>query len=346
MARSKKTTKATTTPNAPADDAPAPASSAKGGSKERKTSGDDEKDAASCHTCIAASSSTAHEGYYPPKPRYDMERKQDPHGDMVIQMEYICKTCLVSKFRRFNDSNTSGLASHTKVCKGQKDEEDAARTLNELGFVPTEAGSTEILQQWIVEMAENARPFKMCEDKALQPLLSVTARKQKITRKQVATGIDDLSRYGKEEMVKEMKRAEGGIYLPVDAWSPPNSWGLMGVTATYRRRNNKGIIESVTRPLDFVLLFASHTGAHMAEVLIKTVEEFQIEDKLIGITGDSASNNLKLMDEIGSYHRFEGRTTFVRCILHVINLISKPFRRSVRAAVGAMASVMLGQALS
>ncbi|GAA6044781.1 hypothetical protein JCM8097_001227, partial [Rhodosporidiobolus ruineniae] len=335
MPRSKKATKAAATPSTASDNATsssAPDQPAKSSSSDRVLHGD-AIDFAKLEKSKTTTKTGAFDGYTHPKARPDLQRPPpEANGLRALMVEFICIYCMVPFIRRVNDSGLGNLTKHTTLCKKKHDKETHARTLNDHGFVPVEAGATEVLQQWTVELAVCARPLTTVEDEPLQPLLSSTVRNRKPSRKEIAAAVDDLARFSRHEMIIELEHAIGGVYLSVDVWTTPNGWSLMGIVIHYRRRGKEGKIESVTQPLNFVPLSESHTGAYMADVLVKTVQFYKIEKKLIGIVGDSASNNLKMMDEIGSFHRFEGRTTFVRCILHIINLISKAILRSFSLA--------------
>ncbi|GAA6044459.1 hypothetical protein JCM8097_006366 [Rhodosporidiobolus ruineniae] len=306
MPRSKKASKAAATPSTASNDAPSPSTpeqATKSSSSDRVLHGDT-IDFGKLEKSIKTTKTTAFTGYTHPKARPDLQRPEpEANGLRALMVEFICLYCMVPFIRRVNDSGLGNLTKHTMSCKKKHDEEAHARTLNDHGFVPVEAGATE-----------------------LQPLLSSTARNRKPSRKEIAAAVDDLARFRRLEMIIELEHAIGGVYLSVDVWTTPNGWSLMGIVIHYRRRGKEGKIESVTQPLDFVPLSESHTGACMADVLVKTVQFYKIKKKLMGIIGDSASNNLKMMDKIGSFHRFEGRTTFA--ILRSFSLAAKKKKMS------------------
>jgi hypothetical protein len=76
----------------------------------------------------------------------------------------------------------------------------------------------------------------------------------------------------------------------------------------------------------------------MAERVKSILEEFEIAEKLLTVTGDNAGNNLTLCDylhhellkrlgeeddsfRIKPLMRFRGRASFIPCLAHTINLI-------------------------
>jgi hypothetical protein len=103
--------------------------------------------------------------------------------------------------------------------------------------------------------------------------------------------------------------------------------------------------------LDFVLnqallkyqrLRGVHSGENIAEVIYEMLHSLNLKQKLLAITGDSASNNntmvehlhTRLLDEFDNEHdnklgnlklliRFQGKQSYIRCLAHVLNLIAK-----------------------
>ncbi|GCB25499.1 putative AC9 transposase [Aspergillus awamori] len=81
-------------------------------------------------------------------------------------------------------------------------------------------------------------------------------------------------------------------------------------------------------------MHGAHMGENMADLLHSTLEELEIEPKLLAITADNAANNESLMSElyfnlkeklhgVGEKYafRFQGVDSYIRCLAHVLNLI-------------------------
>ena len=50
--------------------------------------------------------------------------------------------------------------------------------------------------------------------------------------------------------------------------------------------------------LGFKPLSGSHTGSNLSNVLLETIREYDITDRIFGITTDNASNNKTMVDSI------------------------------------------------
>ena len=85
----------------------------------------------------------------------------------------------------------------------------------------------------------------------------------------------------------------------------------------------------------FTLLEASHTGAKLAREIFKTLDEFNIAEKLYCITTDNASNNTKAMRMLAKLLRrhkgviWEWEENHISCLNHVINIAVQAFLKKI-----------------
>jgi hypothetical protein len=83
------------------------------------------------------------------------------------------------------------------------------------------------------------------------------------------------------------------------------------------------------RIIKFTFLKTPHTGVAMFNALLKSIQDWKIEDKLFAITLDNASNNnamVKLLRHNLLEKRMlygKGKLLHHRCAAHVLNLICK-----------------------
>ncbi|GJU06453.1 zinc finger BED domain-containing protein RICESLEEPER 2-like protein [Tanacetum coccineum] len=97
-----------------------------------------------------------------------------------------------------------------------------------------------------------------------------------------------------------------GSYLCVTAhWIEPSTWQMM-----------KRVIAFEDFPIP-------HTGGRLARMLRNTFVRFNLEDKVLSITLDNASNNTNAIDKLKLKYDppMEGRFYHSRCVAHIINLV-------------------------
>jgi hypothetical protein len=82
-----------------------------------------------------------------------------------------------------------------------------------------------------------------------------------------------------------------------------------------------------------------HNGATMFNVLLKTLQDWNIEDKLFSITVDNASVNGTMIDNLRdnlvgkSMLHSEGALLHIRCACHVLNLIVQDGLKAVKCVI-------------
>lgn len=146
------------------------------------------------------------------------------------------------------------------------------------------------------------------------------------------------------QLIDDLARACSTIALSLDVWTSKNHKSILGIighwlTPTFEYRE---------RVLEFSEISGSHSGENMAELLQRMLSELQLEDKLLTITADNASNNESLASELyfnlsekytsdgfdPSYSgrlRFLGIDSYIRCLAHVLNLIVSDILSSIKS---------------
>ncbi|KAF8579359.1 hypothetical protein K439DRAFT_1300865, partial [Ramaria rubella] len=62
-------------------------------------------------------------------------------------------------------------------------------------------------------------------------------------------------------------------------------------------------------------LTKAHNGAYLAEKLVECLKSYGIQDKILGMVADNASNNNTMLDVLEfELKGFQGATTCVRCM--------------------------------
>jgi len=98
--------------------------------------------------------------------------------------------------------------------------------------------------------------------------------------------------------------------------------------------DNFNLIEAL---LDFSEVDGQHTGIHLAEIVLKVLNEYDIVEKLYCITSDNASNNLTMVKELSrrmdDEHGIDWdyEKNHIPCLAHIINIAVDHFLKSIKA---------------
>src|SRR5437773_3509177 len=82
--------------------------------------------------------------------------------------------------------------------------------------------------------------------------------------------------------------------------------------------------------LAFEPIEGQHTRQNLANIVFKTLEEYDIKTKFFCVTMDNASNNFTMVKELQKLLVDEGiqwnaKTNHIPCLAHIINLVVQKF---------------------
>ncbi|GJY05485.1 zinc finger BED domain-containing protein RICESLEEPER 2-like protein [Tanacetum coccineum] len=126
----------------------------------------------------------------------------------------------------------------------------------------------------------------------------------------------------KQAIIDGFLNLNTNVNLTTDVWFAPH--GLFGsyicVTAHCIEPGTWQIMKRVIAFEDFLV---PHTGSALARVLRKTFVNFNLEDKIMSITLDNASNNTSAIGKLKLKYEppIDGRFYHSRCVAHIINLV-------------------------
>ncbi|GBC48178.2 zinc finger BED domain-containing protein DAYSLEEPER [Rhizophagus irregularis DAOM 181602=DAOM 197198] len=80
-----------------------------------------------------------------------------------------------------------------------------------------------------------------------------------------------------------LQNTSSKISFTIDAWTSSNNFSFLGITAHWVTENWK--LKSFL--LDFIKLEGPHSGANIKDAFLKSLKNFNIESKILGVTTDN-----------------------------------------------------------
>jgi len=125
--------------------------------------------------------------------------------------------------------------------------------------------------------------------------------------------------------------AAGKISLAADTWTSPNKLAFLAIVAYWI--SDSWQIEEVL--IGFEEIRGSHTGANMAGIINDVLARYRIQDRILGFTTDSASNNPTITQALNNawsllsveWCQLENH---ISCMAHVVQLIVRAFMCSIK----------------
>jgi hAT family C-terminal dimerisation region len=162
-------------------------------------------------------------------------------------------------------------------------------------------------------------------------------------------------------MYEQLKNTAESISLSLDVWKAPNGKHILAVICHWTTED----FEDRQLVIHFGHLKGSHTGENMAKEIQEVLKNFNLEQKLLAICGDNASNNPTLCRHIhrllkqkfvdstkklaipGNEQRklmlFKGDESFIRCLAHVLNVVAKSMLKIFKAGSHKEAKTIIQQ---
>ncbi|CAK1592062.1 unnamed protein product [Parnassius mnemosyne] len=116
---------------------------------------------------------------------------------------------------------------------------------------------------------------------------------------------------------KRLQQFSSKMLFTIDGWTSIAGRSYYGVTIHYI--DNEWKYRSVV--LDFIPSRVRHTGEDIATIFHECLLEYDIIDKIQGITVDNATANTKFMHELDKQlPHFDSDNQHFRCFAHILNL--------------------------
>ncbi|KAG8753457.1 hypothetical protein FRC11_007414 [Ceratobasidium sp. 423] len=236
---------------------------------------------------------------------------------------FVCKVCGEKLKQLIGVMDTSSLLKHQDKCELRRLKQG---TLGQYGITggrqpPTKYEVREYVVLWITE---DGRPFAIIEDRYLIKLLPVEISDMLPARSTITKDIGTMYRMSQKVIKTMLSKIPGVFHIALDMYQSGNGLDYLGLVLFHAAvKENSMYIER------FVLECLSFTGQHMgvalANVVYGILRKFDIQDRVLGVVCDNASNNADMMNRFKKFKmkRLVGPTVQVHCLPHVLNLASK-----------------------
>ncbi|KAJ3519443.1 hypothetical protein NMY22_g13198 [Coprinellus aureogranulatus] len=235
-----------------------------------------------------------------------------------VRHRFTCKKYPSTQVTRvYYNESTSNLNRHGNSCDAEDTAESRALVAYVKGSSYNPARHRLRIVLWV---ARRSRAYSIIEDEELQDIFrDLHANCESPSRHTLSRDVIKVHGLTKEAVVEMLVTIDSSIHVAADGWTSPNTIAYIGVTIHYVE---KGAM--VTLVLDFVRLTKAHTGEYLASKLAECLQDFKIDDRVLGFTGDNASNNDTLVSELEVLlPAFRGDVHRVRCACHILNLVAK-----------------------
>lgn len=242
-------------------------------------------------------------------------------GTRKLDKDYaICKNCFAKvKY----SGNTTNMLTHLQRHHPKLLSEKAADATNgssqaavntmfkaKLPFSsPRAASITTSIAGFI---CKDLRPYSVVENEGFRKMLDTLEPRYEIPSRKYFTetaipALYDETRVKVENALKSAER----VAVTCDGWTSRATESYVTITAHFI--DNEWEMHSYV--LQTRAMHKTHTGAHMADVLQKAMEEWKLTEKEPAVVTDNASNMTVAVELTGYQH--------IRCFAHILNLASQ-----------------------
>ncbi|XP_077314545.1 E3 SUMO-protein ligase ZBED1-like [Lithobates pipiens] len=161
-------------------------------------------------------------------------------------------------------------------------------------------------------IAKDLRPYSVVDNTGFHYLLKTIEPRYKIPSRSHFTEnvIPALYHETKAQIITSMSQASRAA-ITCDSWTSVTTESYVTITAHYVSKD----WQIMSHVLQTRAIYESHMGAHLAELLSRVVEEWQLSDKSVVLVTDNASNMI-VAAQVGKFPH-------VKCFAHTLNLASQ-----------------------
>ena len=141
------------------------------------------------------------------------------------------------------------------------------------------------------------------------------------SHRSISTYVMRLYRYLQPQVITDLSQATSKIHVSFDGWTMKGGKrGFFGVVAHYT--DTTGNLRDL--PIALPQLTGAHTGERIAEVVYKTLQQYQIDRSKVGyFILDNAYANDTAIAKLATIYQFTDHHRRLRCAPHTINLVGQ-----------------------
>jgi hypothetical protein len=145
--------------------------------------------------------------------------------------------------------------------------------------------------------------------------------------------------------IKSQIPSDAKVSVALDAWTSPNRLSFLAVVIYFIDIDWK--YQEVL--IGFAQIEGEHSGANLARILSRILEDYGLEDRVFGLTTDNASNNDTLAENLENEitrpiannltaqvrdvaKEWNAEQMHVPCMAHVVQLVVKAFINGIKAS--------------
>ena len=225
--------------------------------------------------------------------------------------KWVCNECKSNRSKKYSSKTSKSILDYHLEHDHEIITPKKKRNMSGL----SKENSDKIDRSLLIFIIACCLPFMLVESKAFKEFVFCLNPKYKVPcRKKLRSLLTDLYRE-KVELLKFKLLSIKMLSITTDGWTSCQNYSYISATAHF--------ISEKTNFISFCLGFAYLNGRHEAdnlkEALLKILEKFKVEDKIISVVSDNASNIRNCLNSLKVSLNIQP----IRCMGHVLQLVVK-----------------------
>lgn len=267
--------------------------------------------------------------------------------DLKKDRLFKCKRCSWSSTDSARRGSTTNLATHLYKKHRIKQEStipsSSMTTLDQ--FVRPSEPKLDMEQALLRLVVETMQPFTVVEQPTFKALfdaagLSLPIRSADTLRNLIQADFVEK----RSNLQRDLAVSCSTVALSLDLWASEHEKPIVGIIGHWITPD----FEKREELLEFTEIHEAHSRENLTEVFLPMLEELQIAQKLLTVTGDNAGNSKTLCDSLHAellktygdendqsrlkpLMQFRGRDSFIPCLAHIINLVCADILQALKA---------------